>query len=118
MLHLGQRFRHSPLIVPTLYKTLTFSVFVLIFTLGEHFVSGFIHGLNLSQILQRIAATGEAVILARVIVMFIAFVPMFAIWELGEVTAEGRLFELFFQRREMRTEASTNPAKNAAILGR
>jgi hypothetical protein len=100
MLHLGERYRDRPLIIPTLYKTLCFSVFVLFFAIVEHFVLGAIHGSSLQQIVRELEGNGEAIILARVLVMFIAFLPLFAIWELGEVTAEGRLFELFFRQRE------------------
>ncbi|HUA33518.1 MAG TPA: hypothetical protein VMA09_07925 [Candidatus Binataceae bacterium] len=115
MLHIGERFRERPLIVPTLYKTFTFSLFVLAFNLAEHFVSGFVHGMNVEQIIHEIEQTGAAVFLARVVVMFIAFIPMFSIWELGEVTADGRLFELFFLHRAPR-HLSAQPTENATVL--
>lgn len=114
MLHLGERYRERPLIIPTIYKTLCFSVFVLIFAVLEHFVLGFIHGRNAHQILLELEGKGEADILARVLVMFIAFIPMFAIWELGAVTARGRLFELFFQSREAPPTAAS--ATKATVL--
>ena len=117
MLHIGERFRDRPLIIPALYKTFTFSLFVLAFNMAEHFVSGFFHGLSLQQIIHKIEETGTALIFARIVVMYIAFIPMFSIWELGEVTADGRLFELFFLHREPRP-LSSKTTENATVLTR
>ena len=98
MLRLGDRFRGKPLIVSTLYRTLTFSLLVLAFTLLEHFVKGFVHGQSIATSVQEIAAISGAEVGARIIVMFIAFIPMFAIWEISSLFKEGQLFELFFER--------------------
>ena len=94
--HLGDRFRGKPLIVPTLYRTFSFSLLVLAFAVVEHFVKGFIHGQNFAAIVQEIAAN-RAEIGAKILMMFIAFMPMFAIWEISNLFAEGKLFELFFE---------------------
>jgi hypothetical protein len=95
--HLGERFHGKPLIVPTLYRTLIFSLLVLAFTLLEHFVEGFIHRQSIDAVLGEIAAKGGADIAAKILVMFIAFIPMFAIWEISNLFEEGKLFELFFE---------------------
>jgi len=94
--HLGDRFRGKPLIFSTLYRTLSFSLLVLIFAVLEHFVKGFIHGQNFAASLQEIAPRG-AEIGAKIIMMFIAFIPMFAIWEISNLFDEGKLFALFFE---------------------
>ena len=96
--HLGERFHGKPLIVPTLYKTLSFSILVLAFAVLEHFIKGFIHGENIGVIVGNLAAKDGADILAKILVMFIAFVPMFAISEIATLLGEGKLFELFFER--------------------
>jgi hypothetical protein len=95
--HLGDRFKGKPLIFPTLYKTFSFSLLVLAFAVLEHFIEGFIHGQNFAAILQEIGAKGTD-IGAKVIVMFIAFIPMFAIWEISNLFKEGKLFALFFEQ--------------------
>lgn len=95
--HLGDRFHGKPLIVPTLYRTFSFSVLVLVFAVVEHFVKGFIHGENIAAIIGSLAAKDGADIAARIIVMFIAFIPMFAIREIANLFGEGKLFELFFE---------------------
>ena len=98
-LQIGRRFRHSPLIVTTLYKTVAFAILVVVFSIFEHLVIGFLHGEDLARILQAIASKGKDEILAQFVVMFAVFVPLFALWEIGETMGERRLFELFFKRR-------------------
>jgi len=96
--HLGDRFQDKPLIVPTLYKTFLFSILVLAFAVLEHFVKGFIHGENVAAIAADLASKSGADIVAKILVMFIAFIPMFAISEIASLLGEGKLFELFFER--------------------
>src|ERR1700691_378696 len=43
MVHLGERFKHRPLIWPTLYKSFVFLVFLLILNALEEVLVGFIH---------------------------------------------------------------------------
>jgi hypothetical protein len=59
----------------------------------EHFVKSFISGENIGNP----AAKGGAKIMAIILVMPIAFIPMFAIWEIANLFGEGKLFELFFE---------------------
>ena len=96
--HLGDRFHEKPLIVPTLYRTFLFSILVLAFAVLEHFLKGLINGENIGAIVGNLAAKDGADIMARILVMFIAFVPMFAISEIANLFGEGKLFELFFER--------------------
>ena len=120
--HFGERFRGKPLIFPTLYKTFSFSLLVLAFAVLEHFVKGFIHGQNFAAIPQEIAAKGTD-IGAKVIVMFIAFIPMFAIWEISHLFDEGKLFEFFFARggtagNELTGMTRASPSPNDRYCGR
>ena len=46
--------------------------------------------------------------LSGLLVMILAFVPMFAVWETGRVLGEGKLFELFFKRRTRVTLDTTS----------
>jgi hypothetical protein len=62
---------------------------VLAFAVLEHFVKGFIHGQNFAASVQKIAARG-AEVGAKIIMMFIAFIPMFAIWEISNLFDEGQ----------------------------
>jgi hypothetical protein len=98
LMHLGERFRHRPLIIPTLYKTLSFSIFVLVFALFEHFVVGLFQGKDLAEVVREFATQGAPQIFAKLLVMVVAFIPMFAVWEISRVLGEGKLFRLFFEQ--------------------
>lgn len=98
-LRLGERFNNRPLIVPTLYKTLWFSGLILVFSILEHLIGGWLHGKSTGVILQGILDQGLPQILARTLVKVLALVPLFAVIEIGRVVGAGNLFELFFRRR-------------------
>lgn len=86
------------MIVPTVYKTLCFSVFVLAFTILEHLLTGLLRGEDFKAVVEKILNEGIWEILAHVLVLFMALGPLFAIWETGRLLGEGRLFELFFKQ--------------------
>ena len=108
VLGLGERFRDRPLIVPTLYKTLCFGVLVLAFSVLEHLIDGWWHGETAGAAVEAILRQGQWEMLTRVLLVILAFVPMFAVWETGRVLGEGKLFELFFKRRT-RVKLDTTP---------
>jgi hypothetical protein len=99
LMRLGERFRGGPLIIPTFHKTFSFSVLVLVFFVAEHLVGGLFDGKGLSRAFGEIISENAGEILAKVIVLFATFIPLFAIRELGRVVGEGKLLELFFRRR-------------------
>lgn len=101
LMRLGERFSDRPLIIPTLYKTFWFSLLVLAFSILEHLVSGWTNGKATDVIFNEIRDQGVWEILSRTIVKCCALLPLFAIWEIGRVLGEGKLFELFFTRRSV-----------------
>ena len=111
MLRVGERFSRAPLIVPTVYKTLCFSVFVLVFTILEHLLTGLVRGEDFQAVVAKILDKGIWEILAHVLVLFMALGPLFAIWETGRLLGEGRLFESFFKRKAaVKPDESGDPA--------
>jgi hypothetical protein len=115
ILHLGDQFHGKPLIVPTIYRTVSFSILVLAFAVVEHFVKGFIHGENIAAILADLAAKDGANIAARILMMFIAFIPMFASWEIVNLFGENKLFELLFERRGTAGTGLPNMTRAASL---
>ena len=99
VLRVGERFSDRPLIVPTLYKTLCFALLVLAFSVLEHLFEGWFRGKATGVIVNEVLDQGKWEILTRVLVTFLALLPLCAVWELGRVLGEGKLFELFFKRR-------------------
>lgn len=98
MLRLGERFDDRPLIIPTLYKSLGFSLLILAFSILERFLVGWWHGEVNEVILEKFLDEGIWEILAQSFVKFLALLPLFAVWEIGRVLGEGKLSELFFTK--------------------
>lgn len=97
-LHITARFRNAPLIVTTLCAAATFAFFVQVFLLVEHVVTGLFHRVAIGESVREFAAEGPYVIIAHVLLLFAAFVPFFATWELGRQLGDGRLLEMFLRR--------------------
>lgn len=101
MLHLGERFEHMPIAVSVLWKTLVFMVFVAAFMVAEHAVKALVHHRSLGAEfgLDRIV---ELEMLARLQLLFVAFLPLFTYRELGRVMGQEQLDALLFRRRPAR----------------
>jgi hypothetical protein len=95
-------FDDRPLIVPTLYKVILFSFFVLAFEVLEHVIGALLHGKDVMGAFQEMMSAGWDELLARTLVMLVAFVPLFAFTETARVMGEGRLSELFLHKRPVK----------------
>jgi len=56
-------------------------------------------GLVEAAIIAKVILVGDALALARTVVMIVTFVPFFALWEIGRVLGHGKLAGLFFHHR-------------------
>ena len=99
LLHIGEKFKERPLIVPTLFKALAFGLFVMAFSSAEFLVKGLIHGADLAAAWQDLLVKQRGERLAQASFMFISFIPFFAIWETARALGEQRLVTMFFSRR-------------------
>lgn len=97
--HLGERYADRPLIFPTLYKAVIFSILVLIFSIVEHFIDGFLKGIHSEVIYHELIDKGKYLIFAKILVVFFVFIPFFAFIETGRVMGEGKLINLFFRKK-------------------
>ena len=95
----GQSFENRPLIFPTLYKSVVFTISVALFSVLESMARGLLDGKGLAGGWDELMGRGTNELLAGCLVTFFAFVPFFATKELGRVMGEGRIQELFFRRR-------------------
>ena len=91
-----------PLVIPTLYKVILFSFFAMAFEVLEHVIGGFLHGKDLLAVFQEMISAGWDELLARTLVMLVAFIPLFAFTETARVLGEGRLRELFLHKRPVK----------------
>jgi hypothetical protein len=97
---LGRGLERKPLIFPTLYKTVVFTLFVAVFTLIEHGVKGLWKGEGFTSGIVDFLGKGSNEILANSLIVFVAFIPFFGIKELGRVVGQDKIRTLFFRRRD------------------
>lgn len=97
---LGRGMEKYPLIYSVLVKSVLFSLFVGLFNICEHAIESLWHGQSWSAILAHpFEAKTPDEFLARSIVLFVTFIPFFALWETGRVLGHGKLAALFLHRR-------------------
>jgi len=97
--HLGRGLEDKPLIYPTLYKTVAFVVFVALFKFVEHAVKVLWNGEALTEMFVDFSMQDFLVVLANSLIVLVAFIPFFAMKELGRVYGGAKIFALFFQQR-------------------
>ena len=101
-LGLGRKiFKDRPLIFPTLYKSVMFSVWVGIFAVLEGTVDGLIKGEGWRGWLIEMHDEGKYEFLARCLMVFVVFIPFFGFKELGEILGEGKLGKLFLRDKQV-----------------
>lgn len=105
-LHLGERFKDYPLVLPILYKAVVFSVFVGIFDVVESTITGLLHGKGIAAGFDGLMGTGGDELLAKCLVTFVAFIPFFTFEQL-DLLGEGKLLKLLFRRRSAAESAPT-----------
>jgi hypothetical protein len=98
-LHLGERFRERPLIISTLYNTVAFALFALVFEILEHIILGEFRGKRISEVLTGMVNEGWPHLAGMTLVVFVAFLPFFAFRETERVLGEAKLRDLFFKSR-------------------
>lgn len=100
-----------PLIWPTLYKTVCFSLLIIVFNALEYLVDGLWHRDTVREVVADFFRLGEREIVSRLLVIIVALVPLFAFWEADRAVGEGKLFALFFRRVDVSMKES--PARTS-----
>ena len=104
-LRLGRGFEEKPLVVPTVYKTFLFTVCMAVFDMAEALVRGWIRGLGPMGAVDEVMSRFHYEWLSRALVLFFAFIPLFALRELRRVLGED-VIGLFFQRSAKKANAA------------
>ena len=96
MMHLGKSVENRPLYQSVLLKSLLFGLLLFAFHLIEEFVKRLIHHQPAGTVLHEL---DYEQMFARSIIVFCAFMPLFAFRELRRVLGEDKLYSLFFERQ-------------------
>jgi len=97
---LGRSLEQGPLIYPTLYKAVVFTVLVVVINLIEHALKGLWTGMGLAGGLADFLDRVPHELLAGSLVIFVALIPFFAVKELGRALGEEKIGALFFRKAE------------------
>ena len=98
-MRMGRGLRSKPLIVTTIYRTIVFTLFVVMFSIIEKVVGALIHGKTVSDGIAEITSKGWRELVARCLWVLVAFLPFFGFKEIGRVMGENKLYVLFFGER-------------------
>jgi hypothetical protein len=98
LFHFDRSLENKPLIFSTLFKSIMFTFWVVLFALVESAIRGFLHGNGLVGALDHLLSEGTDEFYAKCLVVFVAFIPFFAFKELGRVLGKGKIWGLFFRR--------------------
>lgn len=101
MLHLGKRVESKPLYQSVFLKSIVFGLLTFAFHLIEEFVKRLIHHEPRGTVWQNMHTDQ---FIARSIIVFLTFLPLFAFRELRRVIGEKQFYSLFFT-----TRAADNP---------
>lgn len=99
-LKLGDRLRLRRRALRVVFRAAAFTVFTLLFSGAEELAKGLYHGQAVSQVLDELRAIGPQLVLARAVVLFIFFLPLFLIWEACRVLGEAKAIVIFFAAEE------------------
>jgi hypothetical protein len=99
MVHIGERLKTLPLIWPTLYKSFTFLVLLLLLNAIEEVIVGVFHHRSIVDSLASIGGGTLGQLIATSFIGVLVLMPFFAFRSLGEVVGERNLVRIFFTHR-------------------
>jgi hypothetical protein len=92
--HVGRRHEDKPLFQSALYKAFLFGLLVFAFHLIEEVIKSLVHGESMATSAHEVHLDE---LLARTVVVFCTFIPLFAFRELRRVLGEDKFRDLFFR---------------------
>lgn len=102
-LPLVERYGDKPLIISVGYKSILFTIIVLIFNVVKHFIIGLFQQESIVGILIELKNYFfNFDLVYQIFCVFLVFIPFFTVRELDEILGKGTLFNLFFKDRVLK----------------
>jgi hypothetical protein len=102
--HVGDRFKTRALIWPTLYKSLTFLVLLLVLNALEEILVGLLHHRAVADSLNEVGGGSLDQLIATSVIGFLILIPFFAFRSLGDVVGEQNLVRVFLKPRHHKAD--------------
>lgn len=99
-LRISRKYENKPLMIPSLYKALLFTIWVMIFDLFEVFIIGFINNPDLTDASHTVASHITGVWFGAALVIFVSFIPFFMFKELSRFMGSDKIRGLFFRSQK------------------
>jgi hypothetical protein len=99
MFHLGERFKGSALIWPTLHKSFAFLALLFILNALEEVVVGLFHDRTIVETIADLGGGTLNQLIASSFIGLLILIPFFAFRAIGDVVGERILVRLFFEPR-------------------
>lgn len=97
-MNLGEKYSTQPLIIPVIYKTILFCLFMLFLSIAEELIKGWIAGQSMEQVYDLFVRKNLSITLARSMIMFFIFVFFFSVLETSRALGGDKLFNMFFRK--------------------
>ncbi len=95
--HVGKKYEGRPLLLSAFYKAVLFSLLVFAFHMAEEVLKGLLHGVRVERTFRDMRLDD---LLARSMVVFCVFIPLFAFRELRRVLGDEKFHALLFHATE------------------
>jgi hypothetical protein len=97
-LRVARGLRNWPLAVPAIYRTVMFSLLVVLFSILEHVGNALFHGKKAADGIAELTNTGWEGLLAWYVLIIVAFLPFFTVKEIEAAFGPSKVRGLFFSR--------------------
>jgi hypothetical protein len=99
-LRISRKYEHRALIIPTFYKAVLFTIWVMVFDLIEVLIGGLIHNPVLAEVLSELNNRVSPVWFGAAVVIFVSFLPFFAMKEVSRVMGSKKFRGMFFKKQD------------------
>ncbi len=96
---IGKKSTRRVLFGNALRDSVVYALLVGVFAILEHLVEGLFHHETIAASFRKILEVGVYEILGRTLIVFVAFIPFFTLWELDRALGERTLVSLLFHKR-------------------
>lgn len=98
--HLGERYKKQALIWPTLHRSLVFLVLLIVLTVLEELIVGYLHHRTFADSIAEIGGGTVHQAIATFIILLLILIPFFAFRSMADVIGGRVLLRLFFEPRQ------------------
>jgi hypothetical protein len=95
----SRKYEHMPLIIPTIYKAILFTLWVMLFDIIEIYIRAFIHTPDFAEAFSGLKNHINMVWLGAAVVICVSFLPFFAMKEVSRVMGSDKFRGLFFKKQ-------------------